>query len=393
MNFIDDYLLYTNHYESPASFWKWSAYAIVGSILRDNCYVMTGDIKICPNIYVLLLADSAVQRKDNPIDMCEWFVRQINNTKLISGRGSIQGIIDELQRAETDKKTGLILKGGSAIFCASELSAAIVQDPQSVNILTDLYKYREEYSERLRGRQDKFIIKKVCFSMFAASNKKLLLDVYDSRAIKGGLLGRTFLVVPDEFRPGNSLFSITRKEHQKEDLVKELTEISKLKGEFYFTDDAKKCYEDCYLPFRDSYRDRQEESGIAGRLHTGILKLSMIFCANSDKCLEVRKPHVEKSIVECTALMPNYNQFVMASGKSTNAEIGTIVLTELANSPTKSLTRKQILQKHWNAFDPEAFDKLINTLEQAGFIKINVSGNELEYQITKKCEDIIFKKS
>jgi hypothetical protein len=391
LNFVDDYLAYTQHYESPRSFWKWSAYAILAAILRDNVFTILMDIKVCPNIYVLLLANSAVQRKDNPVDLCEFLVRSINNTKLISGRGSIQGIIDELQRAETDKVSGKILKGGSAIFCASELSAAIVQDPQAVNILTDIYKYREQYSERLRGRQDKFTIRNVCFTMLAASNKKLLLDVYDSRAIKGGLLGRTFLVVPDEFRPGNSLFSVNSNQEKRDKLIKKLEVISRLSGQFYFTDEAQKTYESWYIPFREQYKEREDESGIAGRIHMSVLKMAMLIAVDKTDGLEVNEYHVKEAIDDCIALMPAYNQFVMASGKSNNAEIGTIFLTELYNAPNNRMTRKLILQKHWNAFDVEQFDKLVSTLDQAGLVRQTIGGNEIEYQLTDKCKEILFK--
>jgi hypothetical protein len=393
VNFLSEYLTYTNHYESPGSFWKWSGYAIVAAVLRDNCYRLAGDIKICANTYTLLLADSAVQRKDNPIDLCELFVKSIDNTKIISGRGSIQGIIDELQRAETDPRTGRIIKGGSAIFIASELSAALVQDPQSINILTDLYKYRDEYSERLRGRQDKFKVKNVCFSMFSASNKDLLLDVYDVRAMRGGLLGRTFLVTPNEFRPANSLFNVVKKAEQFEWLKKELTEISKLRGEFKFEADAESTYNDWYTPFRESYREKGDASGIAGRIHTGILKLAMILCVIHTKALCVQKSHIEEAIEECIALMPNYNQFLMASGKSKdNSEIGTIIITELYNSPNHELTREKIFQKHWNAFDAEQFDKLMSTLTQAKLVMETNEGNKQSYRLTEKCKEMLFKK-
>lgn len=393
MNFLSEYLTYTNHYESPGSFWKWSAYAIVAAVLRDNCYRMAGDIKFCANTYTLLLADSAVQRKDNPIDLCELFVKSVDNTKIISGRGSIQGIIDELQRAETDSRTGRIIKGGSAIFIASELSAALVQDPQSINILTDLYKYRDEYSERLRGRQDKFKVKNVCFSMFSASNKDLLLDVYDVRAMRGGLLGRTFLITPNEFRPANSLFNVVKKAEQFKWLTDELKQISQLRGEFKFEKEAEQAYNDWYGPFREGYREKGDASGIAGRIHTGILKLAMILCVIYTKTLCVGKEHIEQAIEECIALMPNYNQFLMASGKSKdNSEIGTIIITELYNAPGGTLSRERIFQKHWNAFDAEQFDKLMGTLIEAKLIQTTLDGNHMMYKLTDKCKEMLFKK-
>lgn len=363
--------------------------------MRDSCYKDEGDTNLYPNIFVLLMADSAISRKAKPIKMVEEFINRVNNTKVISGRSSVQAILDELHKGETDKETGKIKAGGSAIFIAPELSAGVVADPQAVSIITDIYDYHEAYPSRLRG-SGTFIIKKVCFSMLAASNKALLTDVYDSRAVHGGLLGRTFLVIPNEFRPANSLF-----ETQKGDVEREVTKnklydvllaISKLSGPFLFCQDAKAEYDSWYKPFRESYKDRPDKSGIAGRIHTGIMKLSMILAVNNDQALVVRKEHVEESITECMSLMPNYTQLIVGTGKSDNAEIGMIVLNDIYSAPDQILSRKKILQRHWSVFNDEQLDRLIATLVGGGLVKDVFEDDGVSYRITEKCIDMLFSK-
>jgi len=63
MNFINDFITLTSEYESPTSFWRWSAYAVVAATLRNNVHIQAGLRRIYPNIYVVLLADSAIQFK------------------------------------------------------------------------------------------------------------------------------------------------------------------------------------------------------------------------------------------------------------------------------------------------------------------------------------------
>ena len=200
MGFIKLLLEHTKPYESPESFWKWSAYCTIAAIMRDSCYIRQGDSNLYPNVYVLLLADSAVHRKGNPVRFCEKLTGKIANTKVISGRTSIQAILDELARGETHPKTGKTIKGGSSLFSAAELSAGIVNDPEAIKILTDIYDFKEEYTSRLRGTGT-FHIKNICFTMMAASNESLLVDLYDEKARTGGLLGRTFLVKPNSSAP------------------------------------------------------------------------------------------------------------------------------------------------------------------------------------------------
>jgi hypothetical protein len=158
-------------------------------------------------MYILLLADSAVQRKGRPVRFCEKLVTKVGNTKIISGKASIQGILDTMATNETDPITGKVNKGGASVFFAEELSAALVADPQAVATLTNMYDYKERYTELLRTRA-KTQISNMVFSLIAASNEDLLKQLYDKAAVSGGLLGRTFLIVPNEFRPSNSLFDI-----------------------------------------------------------------------------------------------------------------------------------------------------------------------------------------
>lgn len=393
MSFIDDYLLATKHYESPTSFWKWSAYAAIAAVLRDNVKLMLSGQPLYPNTYTLLLADSAVQRKDNPIRIASDLVQKVNNTKVINGRSSIQGILDELARSETDKKTGAVKKGGSALWIAPEMSAGIVNDPEAIKILTDIYSFREKYDSRLRT-QANFSIKNVCFSFLAASNEELLRDVYDIKATMGGLLGRTFLITPNEFRPGNSLFRVDSRYMVGifEKLQDKLVRIANLQGDFEATDSAMILYDEWYIPFRASYEKKSDKSGISGRIHTSVIKLSMIIAA-AEESLVIDKCHVEKAIQECLDLIPNYNKFIMSSGKSSLSEIATVVLSALYEAENKMLSRKTILQRFWNMFDQgaETLDKLVTTLEQGGMIISHFLDGELYYQMSPKCVDLLFK--
>lgn len=391
MNFIDGLLDYTKNYESPTAFWKWSAFATIAAVLRDNVFIKQGDDGLYPNIYVLLLADSAVQRKDKPVRLCQRLVESIKNTKVIAGRTSIQAILDELARGESDPTTGKILKGGSALFSAPELSAGIVADPAAVSIMTEIYSYHEVYTSRLRG-MGTFKINKLCFSAMMASNKELLIDVYDNRAMGGGLLGRTFVVVPDEWRPGNSLFEVNHRETKLEDLIKELINISTLRGCFEFTRTAMDLYNDWYIPFRESYRSRPDRSGIAGRIHTGVLKISMLHCVNQSRDLLIQEQHVENAINDCMGLMQNYTQLTLASGKSPGAEIGALVLNEIYQAPGHGLSRAKLLSKFWSNFSSEDLTKLVETLTQGEMLTVEQFVDGIGYRLTKKCLDILFRK-
>lgn len=386
--FVNLYMEYTKEYESPKSFWKWSSYAAIGAVLRDSCFRSTGDSKLFPNIYVLLIAESGTHRKGKPVEICTKLVTAIANTKVISGRASIQAIIDELSHTETNPKTGQVVKGGSAIFFAPELSAGIVEDPAAIKILTDIYDCRSDYKSLLKSGRAK--IDNLVFSMLAASNEALLKDTYNTTAIQGGLLARTFMICPDEFRPSNALLDIVDTTESKKELILELKNISELKGEFEFTADAKKEYIDWYKPFRESYKNKVDKAGVVSRIHTGVLKIAMIFAAG-DISLVIKKQHIEEAINECLGLIPNYGAFIMGNGKGKLSEAGAIVLSDLLVAPNHVLQRKEILRKHWQDFDGQLLDELIATFEQGGLIKTQVAGSIICYKMTETCLDIMSK--
>jgi hypothetical protein len=118
----------------------------------------------------------------------------------------------------------------------------------------------------------------------------------------------------------------------------------------------------------------------------------MILGVNYLKDLVVDKAQMEEAIEEAMNLVPNYQTFIMSGGGSPIAEIGSIVLQELAEAEENCLTRKEILRRHWQKFDSESLDKLVTTLEQAGFIKTTpgLSG-QIAYQMTQKAIDNLFK--
>lgn len=388
-NFIQQFLEFTTEYESPGSFFKWSAYSIVAAVLRNNVYLTEGYRIICPNIYVLLLATSAMHRKSVPVGLAGDLVGEIRNTKIIRGRTSIQAVLDDLAGIETDRRTGQPIRGGSCILCAEELASFIVQSPETVPILTDIYDYRKEWDSRLRG--GKFKIQDMCVSLIAASNEIHFKEVYNQLAIYGGLLGRTFLVKPNEFRKGNSLIKQEKEKYDIKPLIDKLREISKLKGEMIFSEDATIEFDCWYNSWRETCKTSSDKSGIVGRIHTGVKKIAMINAAQRNE-LVINKDDILGAIDECLELLPNYDAFIMSSGKSSNAETASILINELWETAHKQLSRKEILYRHFMNFDAKILDEVIVTLEQAGMIQQVINNGGAEYRLTSRALEYFHKK-
>jgi hypothetical protein len=383
LSFISSFISHTALYESPNSFWLWSAYAAIAGVLRDNVWLKDGDGRLYPNIYVLFLAGSA-QKKARPVNMCEQLVHEVGNTTVISGRSSIQAIMLEIGHTETNKN-GKIHKGGAAIFFAPELAAGLVGDDQAIQILTDIYDYKPiPHTTNLIGR-GKIKLDRIVFSMLVASNEELLKDFLNSRAIYGGLLGRIFLITADEWRPGNAFPKGDSVSFGK--IKEDLAFIGHLQGEIQFQPEANQYYEKWYLATREQSQHIPDRAGVTGRLGTSVKKLAILLAAN-DLTVEVTKQHVDNAITQCLALVPNYRFFAMSAGKSTIAEAGIIILERLTK--IDHLDYKELLRENWMNADPLTFDNALASFELSGLIQTTLNGsNSRVFKLTSKGKEIL----
>ena len=305
-SFIAEFMKFTSELEAPSSFFTWAAYTVIAAALRDNVYLTQGPNKTYSNIYTLFLADSGVHRKSQPVRLIYNLLNDIGLTKIMRGRISIQSLLQELSLPVTDKKTGKLIIGGSCCLCADELASFIVQDPQTVPILTDIYDFYPEWRNSLKS--DKSVINNLCVTMAAGSNETHLREVYGPLAIRGGLMARTFFIRPDEYRPGNSLFDDLpiNGHYDISSLIIELRQISELKGGYVATKDAKIEYDKWYLALREKNKSRPDKTGVYARIHTGVLKVSMILAAGHSYEICIRKEHIDEAITQCTKILPNY---------------------------------------------------------------------------------------
>ena len=119
MNWVQQVVDLHYELESPESFWKWSAITTLSAVVKDQVWLNQQIFNLYPNIYTMFHADSGL-KKGPPVNMAKKLVTLVNNTRVITGRGSIQGILKELGTAFT-QPGGKIQSKSVAFICSSEL--------------------------------------------------------------------------------------------------------------------------------------------------------------------------------------------------------------------------------------------------------------------------------
>jgi len=123
-SWLDEIVDQHKELESPLSFWRWSAIAAISAVVKDNVWLNRQIYNLYPNIYVMLHADSGL-KKGPPVSMAKRLVKLVNNTNIISGRSSIQGILKDMGSGHT-QPGGKVVSKSNVFICSSELSSSIV---------------------------------------------------------------------------------------------------------------------------------------------------------------------------------------------------------------------------------------------------------------------------
>lgn len=378
--------------ESPESFFRWASYCTLSAVLRNNVWIEQGLKKIWPNIYTILIARSAALRKSVPVDLAGDLIADSGCTKVIRGRSSIQAVVRELGGMDTNRETGQTLAGASGILIAGELASFSPDDPATIPLLTDLYDNHKNWSSHLVSTS-KVSLKDTCLSMLAASNEPFFREVYTSLAVRGGLLGRTFIVRETEKRKVNSLMYLDYEDpealrkylesrYDRAPLVARLKNVARLRGAVFITYEARQEYNSWYIGF-DQSKFLIGETGISERIHTGVLKLALLLAVGEDTVLEIRKHHIEEAIERCTALLKNYEVITMSSGKSEQAEPSAIFLAFLYERHGKA-SHKDVLRFNFMHFNSETLKGIVETLTQAGLVGETLNSTEPTYFLTEK---------
>src|SRR5947207_958512 len=300
--------------EAPTSFWRWAGLVSISAIVKDNIWLHRGSerFKLYPNIYVILHADSGL-KKGPPVSLANDLVKEVNNTKIITGRASIQGILKKLGTAQTSPG-GYVNNKSHAFICASELSSSLVTDPAALTILTDLFdrQYRIGDCESILKMED-FQLKDPTVTLFGGINQAHADSFFEKKDINGGFYARTFIVYEKEEQTINSLTKWLANPPDIKKLAVYLKELMKLKGPFKDLADRQtnqmtevgEYYDTWYNTFKNQIKANEvkDETGTLNRFGDSVLKVAMLLSLARAPTLEIDMESMIEAITICEKLV------------------------------------------------------------------------------------------
>lgn len=378
----------TSEAESPTSFIYWSALSAVSAVMNNKVWLQKGGIyKLYPNIYCLLVARSGL-RKGYPVALSKQLVQEVNNTRVISGRSSVQAIIKELSQSKAVPGGGII-KDSIGYINSGEFSTALVRDQDSLTILTDLFDghYNPSWNNTLKG-SGKEELKNVNITLLGAFNHTHFNDAISSKEITGGFIARCITVLEHKRSKKNDLLDTVDQPVDTKGLASYLKTLSLLTGEFKIDDDAKQMYKDWYKSFEPE--DANDQTGTLNRIHDTILKVSMLISLARGGELIIRKVYLKEAFDKVMQTVESLNKITSGTGIDLDFSAKLkLVLQELIEAEDHTMTRQKILMRHWGDFDKFTLDKIVDTLYESGGLLWKMDGAEMRYTLTEKAINAI----
>lgn len=392
MNWIESLVHQHREVESPASFWFWSGMAAISAIVKDQVWVNRGGLyKLYPNIFVILYAESGL-KKGPPINLAQQLVKMVNNTNIISGRSSIQGILKKMSEAKS-APGGKVLQKSTAFICASELASSLVEDPAALNVLTDLFdrNWRSDEWESLL-KMDTFKLKDPTVSLLGGINEAHAEAFFNDKDIKGGFLGRTFVIHEQTPNTINSLALPMENPPDVGELANHLKEISNVRGEFenFWTEDKKltpvgKLYNDWYVQFTKDRMEKgiKDDTGTLNRFSDSVVKIAMLLSLSRGTDLRITIPDLESAITVGEKLIGNIRKTTMhRKGLSERSPFKALVIKKLLEIPDHSISRIQLMKSMYMHYsDSTEFENTMMSFQAAGLIEVMKMGNEIIYKM------------
>jgi hypothetical protein len=383
MNWIDEVLDQHKELETPLTFFYWSGLAAISAAVKDNVWLFQQFYNVYPNIYVMLHAKSGL-KKGPAISMAKQIVKQVNNTRIISGRSSIQGILKELGTAFT-QPGGVVVNKAIAFICSSELSSSIVDDPAAMSILTDLYDRNwNEGDWKSLLKSENFKLRDPTITMLTATNEAHSEEFFGKQDIQGGYFARTFIIYADRENAINSLVDPLEHAPDYKYLAAYVKKLAELKGAFtpLHKTPAGEYYKIWYNEFARMRKDVVDDTGTLNRFGDSVLKVAMLLSLAREPKLEISLEAMEESVLQCEKLIGHTRRVTMGKkGRSSFANQKVMIIEKLLARENHMMSRAQLMLDMHYHLNANELDEIMRGFEESGQIKAEQHGAQILYHM------------
>lgn len=276
-DWLESYLKLTEDVESPTIFHTYSGLFALSAALGRKLFINRGAYKIYPNLYIVLIAASALCRKTTAIDIATRILRlAVPDLPLVASKISVEMLLSTLS------KQYKMIGRSEAIIIAEELGVFLGSDIRNiplVELLTKLYNCGDYISQATISRGAE-----ICLNgygtMLGGTTPEWLHDAFPKKATEGGFTGRCLFVYAKEPRQRRAEPKLNN--DLIINLAADLRNVAQIgiaateKREFQMDQSGKDWYVNWYEHEFHPPTDDRRLDGYYARKHDTVIKLGML---------------------------------------------------------------------------------------------------------------------
>lgn len=374
-NWLAEYLHLTERLEAKEQLHMWTALCVMSASLRRRVWLEMDYGTVFPNLYVIIVAESAKARKSTATDNGYNLLRDaLPEMRIMQDSMTSQGLIKALNRPTQvirDDKIQEELHSDVAIFAdevANLFSYDKVRSSQLVIFLTRTYTCPAVYDHTTV--RDSIVRLHNLYPVLLGATDPRNLKVLPPDAV-GGLTGRLIWVIEGDRRANNPGWKKDDRAHLekillREYLIHDLRRISNLQGEMHAEESAMKMYDNWYEELSKKDSKDPDTDAFYHRCHVTALRVAMLFSVSESDSLIISQKHMAAGITAVEAQLPEMKRATMWHGSSDYEQLRAKFMLFIENSNGAAFRR--VLIKHLGVI-AETFDKVIDTMVQEGLIE------------------------
>lgn len=392
-DWLASYLKLTSTLEAKESLHLWTGLTLISAASRRKVYLDLEHGTIFPNMYVIIVAESAKARKSVAMDFGrDLLLDAIPDIRIMRDSMTSQGLIKSLNHKVQVIKGDTIteeLRSDVAIFAdevANLFSYERTRSAQMVIFLTRTYGCPAIYDHTTV--RDSTVRLHNLYPVLLGGTDPRNLKVLPEDAV-GGLTGRLIWLIESGRRTNNPGWkrdekAVLARQLLREYLIHDLHHISALNGEMHASPDAMDLYDSWYEDLSKRNSRDPDTDAYYHRCHTTALRVAMLLSLSEGDDLIITVRQMQAAIVLIEAQLPEIKRVTMWSGGSQYEQQRAKYINFLRNSAIGASTRR-IMLKHMGV-QSEDFDKITSTLVQDGTVEISPIRikNEIIIKLTKE---------
>jgi len=352
----DEYIL---HQESPRTFHFWVGCQLISAALKRHVYLDRDAYQVWPNLYIILVAQSADQRKSTAMDIGLELLEDIPDIHIIHGRATIEGLMDMMNKNVEVGRPGTANEGravpdGSVLLHADELQflfgrASYITD--LMTFLTAAYtaKGKLDFLTRSRGLCK---TRNLYPCILTATTPEQMSEIFPSMALFSGFLGRVLLIYPNEKWPRYAKPKLRRE--MMDSLIWDLGCINELYGEMIMTPEADEYFVKWYENLGTA--PSPELASFYLRKHDHVLKLAMILSVSESDRLVLTLEHLKKSIEIIQIVEDNIPTAISYIGATARSNLAELVERVILSTSPEAIGHSTLLKRVYRRLPNGASD-------------------------------------